>query len=133
MKIEDVAYWGSFVIPLVLLAVGAWIQKLVDGKPFRREHFFLGLDLTVYFLAATMINFLDIAKRPPPDGMSIVWTVVLLLTAIVMLLMQMGMHQTWASETKHGGMQIFMLCYFSNFLGIILLYGFVRLKTGGII
>jgi hypothetical protein len=116
-----------------LLGVGAWIQKLVDAEPFKREHFFMGLDLTVYFLAATMVNFLDIAKRQPLNGMSIVWTVVLLLAAIVMLLIQMGMHQTWSSQAKSGRMQIFMLCFFSNGLGILLLYGFVKLKTRGLI
>jgi hypothetical protein len=133
MKIQDVVYWGSFVIPLVLVAVGAWIQKLVDGKPFKREHFYLGLDLTVYFLAATMINFLDIAQKQPLNGMSVVYTVALLLAAIVMLLVQMGMHQSWLPEVNRGRMQVFMLCYFSNFLGILLLYGFVKLKTGGLI
>jgi hypothetical protein len=121
------------VIPVVLLGVGAWIQKLVDGKPFQREHFFMGLDLTVYFLAATMVNFLDIAKKQPLEGMSIVWTVILLLAAIVMLLIQMGMHQTWVPEEKRSRMQIFMLCYFSNGIGILLLYGFVKLKAGGLI
>ena len=131
--VEGIAYWGSFVIPLVLLAVGAWIQKLVDGKPFKREHFYLGLDLTVYFLASAMVNFLDIARKQPMNSMSIVWTVILLLAAIVMLLIQMGLHQSWTVAGKTGRMQVFMLCYFSNGLGLLLLYGFVKLKTRGLI
>jgi hypothetical protein len=133
MTIESMTYWGSFVIPVVLLGIGAWIQKLVDGRPFRREHFFLGLDLTVYFLASTMVNFLDIAKKQPMNAMSVAWTVVLLLAALFMLFFQMGIHQTWRSEAKRGRMQAFMLCYFSNGLGILLLYGFVKLKAGGLI
>lgn len=133
MKIEDAAYLGSFAIPPVLLLGRAWIQKLVDGKPFKREHFYLGLDLTVYFLAATLVNFLDIAKKSPVDGGSVTWSVLLLFFAMVILLMQMGIHQSWSPDTKRGGMQKFILCYFSNSLGILLFYGFVRLKIGGLI
>ncbi len=133
MTIEKIAYWGSFVIPLVLLGVGALIQKLVDGKPFKREHFYLGIDLTLYFLAVTLVNFLDVAKSVPVVVTSIVWTVILLLGAIVMLFIQMGIHQAWLGDEKRGRMQLFMLCIFSNALGILLLYGFVKLKTKGLL
>lgn len=133
MELESIAYWGAFVIPLVLLAVGAGISKIVDSQPFKREHFYLGLDLTVYFLASVMVNFLDIAKNSPLKGKEVVWTVVLLLAAIVMLLTQIGIHQTWQAENKRGRLQFFMLCYFANGLGILMLYGFVKLKTKGLI
>ena len=133
MAISEIAYWGTFLIPLVLLAVGVSIQKLVDGKPFRRDHFYLGLDLTVYFLASTMINFLDIAKAEPVVVIKIAWTVVLLLVAIVLLMIQMSMHQRWMGTENNTRMQVFMLCYLANILALAALYGFVKLKTGGLI
>ena len=133
MSIETVAYWGAFVIPLILLAVGAVIQKLVDAKPLKRDHFYMGIDLTVYFLAATMVNFLDIAKEDHGRAAPIVWTVILLLSALVMLIIQMGMHQAWQGDEHKCRMQVVILCGIANLLGILLLYGFVRLKTRGLI
>lgn len=133
MSVETIAYWSSFVIPVVLLGLGAWIDKIVEGAPFNRKHFFMGLDLTVYFLAASMVNFLDLARKQPLDALSIINNVLLLLAAIVMLIVQIGIHQTWIGPEKNGRMQIFMLCWFANFLGILLLYGFVKMKVGGLI
>jgi hypothetical protein len=133
MSIETIAYWGAFVIPLILLAIGAIIQKVVDAKPFERDHFYMGMDLTIYFLAATMVNFLDIAKEDHGRTTPIIWTVVLLLAALVMIFVQMGMHQAWQGEKHKCKMQIVILCGIANLLGILLLYGFVRLKMRGLI
>jgi hypothetical protein len=133
MSIQTIAYWGAFVIPVILLAVGAIIQKVVDAKPFERDHFYMGMDLTIYFLAATMVNFLDIAKEDHGHSAPIVWTVILMLSALVMLFVQIGMHQAWQGEQHKCKMQVFILCGIANSLGILLLYGFVRLKTRGLI
>ncbi|HZY62631.1 MAG TPA: hypothetical protein VFE38_08900 [Edaphobacter sp.] len=121
------------MIPLVLLLVTAIIRKVVEGKPFKREHWYLGIDLTIYFLASTMVNFLDIAKANPVNSMSIIWTVVLLLGAVVMLFIQIGLHQWGTSLEGRSKLQKLMLCYFANALGILMLYGFVKLKTQGLI
>lgn len=130
---EQFATWGPFAIPLILLGISVLIQKVVDSKPFSREHFYLGIDLTVYFLASTLINFLDIAHSQPQNGISIDWNVILLLAAIVVLFIQIGVHQSWADKSKECKTQIVMMCIWSNFLGILLLYGFVKLKVRGLI
>jgi hypothetical protein len=131
MNINTIVYWGAFFIPLVLLATGAVMQKIVDAQPFQRHHFYMGLDLTVYFLAATLVNFLDIAKEDHGRAEPIIYTVLLVLAALVMLITQIGMHQAWKERT--GRMQIFMLCGVANSFGILMLYGFVRLKTRGLL
>ncbi len=110
-----------------------FIRKLVDGADFKREHWYLGIDLTVYFLASTLVNFVDIAKAARPNEQAMVWTAVLVAGAVVMLFVQAGLHQTWQSRAQRGRMQLFMLCYFANSLGILMLYGFVKLKTRGLI
>lgn len=133
MTLEQAATWGSFTIPLILLGMSAVIQRIVDGGDFKRDHFYLGLDLTVYFLASTMINCLDIAKRTPLNAMSVVWTIFLLVFGLIVLFIQMGLHQKWAASDKFCRMQMFMLCFLSNGLGVIILYGFIRCKTKGLI
>jgi hypothetical protein len=132
MKLESIAYWGAFLIPLVLLGLSVVIQKIVDGGPeFKREHWYIGIDLTVYFMASIMVNFLDIAKTVPVNAMAIVWTVIFLIAGLVMLMIQIGLHQAW--RPRDGKTQFVMLGLFSNLLGILLLYGFVQLKARGLL
>jgi hypothetical protein len=132
MSLENIAYWGAFVIPLVLLGLSAFIQKIIDGGPgFKREHFYIGIDLTVYFMASIMVNFLDIAKTVPVNAMGIVWTVLFLTAGLVMLFIQIGLYQSW--KPRDGKTQFVMLGLFSNLLGILLLYGFVQLKARGLL
>lgn len=52
---------------------------------------------------------------------------------LMVLFIQIGLHQKWVGEDKICRMQMFMLCYLSNGLGLIILYGFVRMKTKGLI
>jgi hypothetical protein len=133
MTIEGLAYWAAFFIPLILLFMTGFIRKLIEGTDFKRHHWYLGVDLTVYFLASTLVNFLDIARSKIHDERSLVWTAVLVAAAVVMLFVQAGIHQTWVPRVQRSIMQIWVLCGFSNVLGILLLYAFVKLKTKGII
>lgn len=133
MTIEGLAYWGAFFIPLILLLTTGFIRKLVDGTDFKRDHWYLGIDLTTYFLASTLVNFIDIARTGHPDLRAIMWTAVLVAGAVVMLFVQAGLHQQWVPKANRSLLQILVLCFFANALGILLLYGFVRLKTKGLI
>lgn len=133
MTIEGLAYWAAFFIPIVLLATTGFIRKLVDGTDFRRDHWYLGLDLTVYFLASTLVNILDIAKAPHPNERAMVWTAVLIAAAVVVLFLQAGLHQTWVPRKHRPVGQIVVLRGICNGFGILTLYAFVILKTRGLI
>ena len=133
MTFEELAYWAAFFIPVILLVMTGFIRKLIDGTGFKRDHWYLGIDLTVYFLASTLVNFLDIAKGHPPNERSMVWTAVLVAAAVVMLFVQAGLHQSWVPKAQKSVLQMVILCGFANFLGILLLYAFVQLKTKGLI
>ena len=133
MNVEGLAYWAAFSIPLILLLMTGFIRKLVDGVEFKREHWYLGIDLTVYFLASVLVNFLDIAKSNHPNGSATVWTSVLVAAAVVMLFVQAGLHQSWVARSQSSLMQLVILCGFCNLLGILMLYAFVKLKVKGLI
>ena len=133
MTIEDLAYWGAFFIPLILLVMTGFIRKLVDGTDFKRDHWYLGIDLTVYFLASTLVNFIDIGRGGHPNEKAIVWTAVLVAAAVVMLFVQAGLHQQWVPRASKSFLQVLILCVFANALGTLLLYAFVKLKTKGLI
>jgi hypothetical protein len=133
MNIQAVAYWGAFAIPLVLLGFGILIRVTVAQGKFQLEQLYIGLDLTVYFLAVVMTNFLDLAKDDPVPKVAIIYSLALLVTAIFFLLTQIWMHQVWLPKERTGRTQFVILGLFSNFLGILLLYGFVQFKARGMV
>lgn len=122
-----------YLIPAALLLLGCTTEKLIDGKPWQTKHFFVGLDLTIYFLATCLVNILDLtrAKELPKNGY--LWTVCLISIAILCLFYQTTVHQDWEDENRRGRMRTFMLCGVSNIIGLGLLYGFMRLKLSGAI
>jgi uncharacterized membrane protein len=131
MDIEKFAYWFTFAIPLLLMALGCTTQKLIEGKPWSRKHFYAGLDLTIYFLAACLINVADLAKEPPHDPSRYIWTSGLIAIAVVVLFLQTAVHQAWERDNKRRIGQIVVLCIASNGAGLFLLYCFVRMKLEG--
>jgi len=124
---------AAFLIPIALLFVGSCADKLIEGAGWRAKHFFVGLDLTIYFLAACLVNILDIANSKEPPANGYVWTVSLIAVAVLSLFYQTTVHQDWESEHKRGIKQTLMLCGVSNLIGLGLLYGFMNLKYVGAI
>ena len=133
MDIEKFAYWFTFAIPLLLMVLGCTTQKLIEGKPWSRKHFYAGLDLTIYFLAACLINIADLAKEPPHNPVRYIWTSYLIAAAVVILFFQTAVHQEWERENKSRIGQIAVLCVASNAWGLFLLYVFVRMKLEGLL
>lgn len=134
MEIQKFAYWVAFAIPLLLIAVSCTTDKLIEGKPWHRKHFYLGIDLTIYFLAACLVNVADLAKdehNRPSNGY--LWTIVLISMAIVILFIQAALHQEWEKDAKSPRGQILVLCLASNSVGLVLLYAFVRMKLGNLL
>ena len=120
-----------YVIPVALLFLGCFTQKLIDHTSWQPKHFFVGLDLTIYFLATCLVNILDIASAPVQPANGYLWTVILVATAMLCLFYQTTVHQDWEKDEKKGKKQIFMLCIVSNLIGLGLLYGFMTLKVRG--
>ena len=128
--IQEVA---AFLIPAALLLLGCFTEKLIEGDGWKTKHFFVGLDLTIYFLASCLVNVLDIASAASPPRNGYLWTVTLITVALLCLFYQTTVHQDWEDEKKRGRKQTFMLCGVSNLIGLVLLYGFMRLKLEGAI
>ncbi len=106
-------------------------QKIIDGAPWQAKHFFVGLDLTIYFLATCLTNILDLTKDDNRPSNGYVWTASLITLAILCLFYQTTVHQDWEKEDKKGWRQTLRLCGLSNIIGLLLLYGFMRLKLEG--
>jgi hypothetical protein len=57
-------YWAAFAIPLILVFVGGFVDKLVSTEPIQWKHFYLGLDLTLSALTTSLVNLIDVIKGP---------------------------------------------------------------------
>lgn len=87
----------GFAIPILLMVVSSSSRKLIEGTPWSRRHFYLGLDLTIYFLAACMINVCDLAKDHTRLASSSIWTLCVISLGIVILLVQAAFH--WSARS----------------------------------
>ena len=114
---------------MVLIAVGAFGQKLVDKVPFHWRHFYLGLDLTTAALAASLVNILDLIREHELSSTKMTLTVLFIAGSIVLFLALLGIHQEWEDESRYCLRQIFWLGFASNAVGGGLLFAFVILKA----
>jgi len=128
---DTLTYWTAFAIPVVLIAVTAFGQKLIEKVPFRWRHFYLGLDLCVAAMAASLVNILDLLKRQPPEQHKIDFTVLFVVLCILLFVVLLAIHQEWEDEKKFCKQQIFWLFGASNLIGLALIGGFIRLKVRG--
>ena len=132
MDLQKLAEVVAYTMPIALLGVGAAADKLIEKKPWAPHHFFLGLDLTIYFVTVCLGNLIDLAKdNSLIDPKQYIWTGVLIALAIVVLFVQTAVHQEWEDEGRGKRGQFWWLCVASNLVGLILLYGFVRMKLSG--
>jgi len=134
MDIAKLAYVFSFLVPLLLIIVSCASRKVIEAEPWSRRHFYIGLDLTIYFLTACLTNVADLAKEGAKDDPpKFVWTMLMITVASMMLWVQAAFHQEWEKDTKSPRGQVFVLCGASNGVGLILLFGFIRMKLDGLL
>jgi hypothetical protein len=133
MDLQKFEYLLSFAVPVILMGVGIATDKLIEGKPWARHHFFVGLDLTIYFLAACIVNIVDLTRDTNPAAKGYLWTAGMTAIAVLILFIQTAVHQEWEGVDKSQRGQIFWLCGASNGIGIVLLYAFVRMKLDGLL
>jgi len=79
------------------------------------------------------VNVADLAKSPEATPAKYIATLCLTVIATVILWVQAAVHQEWEKDEKTPKGQIWALCIASNFVGIVMLYGFVRFKLGGLL
>jgi uncharacterized membrane protein YeiH len=126
-------YWAAFAVPLIIIGVGAFADKLVQKEPFHWKHFYLGLDLTLSALAAGLVNFLDLLKNQNFKPITVVTDALFLAGCIFCLMGLLGIHQDWVAPEKYCKGQIFRLGIASNIVGGALLTAFVQLKLRGML
>ena len=130
--IQRYLYLSIFIIPVVMLLIGAFGKKVARGKGWRRTDFALGADLTLTVLSLSLINVLDIAKEGAENGaMRLLMTVFLVVCCFCFFTINLAWQQEHevASDGASRG-QVIWLLGASNLVGLGLMVAFLggRLK-----
>lgn len=130
-------YLVAVGIPFLLILCGAFAKKLVRGTNWKKNDFFLGVELSLASLGSAMVYFYDLQKLPvanPPlstnVGEKIGATATFLAISFFLLLFVLTTHQDWESRNSNPRGQILMLGVLSNGVGIGLFALFVLFVKG---
>ncbi len=133
MHSAHLADWLEFGIPFLSIFLSGSARQIIERKRLLRR-FFLGLDLTLFFLNACLLNVVALTKGPGvinTDGL--LRSAGLVAVAMTTFVFQIVLHQGWEAEGRSTVKQVVVLCFCSNGIGLLLIYGFVRFKLRGYI
>jgi hypothetical protein len=128
-------YVIALVVPVVLILSGAFAKKLVRGTTWRRSDFFLGVELSLSSIAATLTNFLDLSNAASHSGAQIqplefAKSGAFLAICFFLLLVVLATHQEWEAKTNSQTGQFWWLGVFANLIGGALLVTFLLVVKG---
>src|SRR5882762_9853390 len=105
-------YVVAFSVPLMVLAIGVLAKKLIRGKHWQRDDFYLGVELMLAAIAGDLDYLFDLVGTgrlaSPP--------LVFLVGALVFLFVLVSEHQDLA-KAPSSWKQIVRLCVISNVVG----------------
>lgn len=123
-------YIIAFGIPLILIICGGVIKKLVRGAPsWEQDDFFLGIELLFASFTSAIFNILYGLNNPtalPTQTASqqtnpLLMSTVFLAISFFMLLLVMGIHQTWALNSQEKNKRFLWLGVVCNTIGVAVL------------
>lgn len=115
-------------IPLIFLIAGAIGKKLVRGAGWRLEDFFLGTELTLAAMSASLIHIFDLletAAGSPKTALAAGHVAI----SFCLFLIVLSLHQDFSVHTNRRN-QLFWLAGVSNLIGFALMFLFVLLVKG---
>jgi len=130
MNTVKLAYWFTFAIPGVFIVLRIIVQRLIDGPPWLQKHFYVGVDLSIFSLAATAVNMIDLLMRGqnyvPRQGLM---NFSCLIAIVLVLVYQITVHQQWERADSRDSGKTWYLCVVSNLIGCALIGGFIYMKV----
>ena len=128
-------YVIALVVPIILIVSSAFAKKLVRGTTWERADFFLGVELSLASIAATLTNFLELAKEATDgtikiDPNSLAKNGAFLAICFFLLLVVLTTHQEWQGRKDSPRAQMLWLGVFANMMGAGLLVTFIILVKG---
>lgn len=129
-------YIIAIAIPLALLLAGALLRKIVRGDGWKREDFFLGVELSLSALGTAMVYVYDLS-RPEASNLKgasvperLVATTSFMIICLLLLFAVLAVHQDWQKANQNRTGQIVWLGGVCNLVGVLLLVAFILLVKG---
>lgn len=129
-------YVIAIAIPLALLLAGAVLRKIVRGDGWKREDFFLGVELALSALGTAMVYVYDLTQ-PAAAGLMdaatserMIATTVFMIICLCLLFVVISIHQDWQKRPHNRKGQIVWLGFVCNGVGVSLLLSFILLVKG---
>lgn len=130
-------YVVAIVIPIILLASGAFMKKLVRASPWKRSDFYLGVEFTLAAMTAALVHIFDLVNQSGTatnvssvTGGQFVGTTVFIIGALFLLFLILSIHQDWEKRDDRPWLQMCVLVGATNLIGAGLLAAFVLFVKG---
>jgi hypothetical protein len=138
-------YFIAVGIPFLLIFLGAIARKLIRAKPWVRDDFYLGVDLSIAAISAGLIyNFELITAKAAASGISsdgcraiissadarLLGNAGFLVLALTAFLVVVSMHQDHGGDTGNPRKQWLLLGVVSNVIGAGLMAAFTLIVKG---
>jgi hypothetical protein len=127
MAILSNRYVAAFCVPLGVLVIGVLSKKIMRGRGWQRDDFYLGVELALAALAGDLTYLIDVWSGQ--QSSHTIAPPIYLVVILVFLFVLIAQHQDWAKQSK-SWQQIVYLCFVSNVVGGALLVGFIALVKG---
>jgi hypothetical protein len=140
----------GLLAPIAFILIGAMCKKLVRSSPFKKEDFFMGIELTLATMSAQLIFLIETFQKtlntlkapitnvlpsgttttvlPSVPADSLLMTVSLLALTLLLLITLLAVHQS--NKSSSTTVQHLTLTGFSNLVGIGLMFTFVYMVKG---
>lgn len=119
------SYVIAFGVPIVIILCGSFVKKIARGAGWQKQDFFLGRELLLATIAASISYLSDILKNVPTGSTlttdllnKIVGTPILIVFCLGFILWCVSSHQEWDKKTLSTMGQIFWLGIVNNFVGM---------------
>jgi len=130
MHTEALAYWTTFSIPGVFILLRIIVQRLIDGPPWKIRYLYVGVDLSIFSLAASIVNVVVLLQTQNAGFADrAIRSVIATVVVVLVMVYQITVHQEWEKDEKHNTGKTWMLCVLSNLIGLTLIGTFVFLKV----
>ena len=128
-------YLTGFAVPTILLFAGVFGKKLVRGRGWQPNDFYLGVELTLGALTSGLLHVFDLTKKiragnPTPALVNnMVGTGLFVVITFMVFLYVLTVHQDWehVATSKSKNWRLIGGC---NFLGLFLMASFLLWVKG---
>ena len=128
-------YTVAFGIPVLLILLSAFAEKIVKGQGWKWKYFYLGVDLTLAAMSAALVNLADAelpGNRALPTGAS-TKSSMFLAGSLFLLFILMNFQQDHGHVERPTTWQIFTLVFASNLMATGVFFGFILMKLKGLL